>query len=296
MSKINIREIFNKDFITPIIQGRILAKKDPISLGTVNGNVLLSRFLFRDLEKRFGSVKALNDTLGTSEHTDEVFDEFSIASSSLNHGKREDIYTLTCLSRSEYEILITKFVKLQYLLHKEPNLLQQQQQQHAKVTLNDHSNESTTTESLKRLDEANGESQSFLDIKHDISNRIVEFIGQKIDEAFIDSMGEYYLLDENQIDRLWRFPLLEMLLVGSFSNFKVARSASSLIDELVPNLPFLLNFEKDINDETEHNASSSITTTAKKTIHEPIYVTPPFERENWGWQVEDFEVNKSKKD
>ncbi|KAF0982767.1 hypothetical protein FDP41_010746 [Naegleria fowleri] len=303
MPKINIPEIFNKDFSTPIIQGRILAKKDPIALGTVNGNVLLSRFLFRDLEKRFGSVKALNIT-SDSEYSDKVFDEFNTVEILNNDHdrKREDVVdTLTCLSRSEYEILISKFVKLQYLLQKEPNLLRYAKNSefnnNGRMDGSESKNTLEQSHSNVQHDQVNGDTrQSSIETKHDISKRIIEFIDQKIEEAFIDSMGEYYLLDDHQIDRLWRFPLLELLLVGSFSNFKVAGNAFSMIDELVPSLPFELNFDKD-DDETDPKLiSSAIISTAKKMSREPIYVTPPFERENWGWQIEDEQANKSKKD
>ena len=112
-----------------------------------------------------------------------------------------------------------------------------------------------------------------------------------MEDAFIDSLSEYYLLDENQIDKLWRFGLLEYILIDSMAAFQANR-ITSVIDDLVPEH---VNMIDGIENNSDHVNSNNQIVDLKKTPTQ-IYVSPKFERESWDWQIEDRGIDKSKKD
>ena len=249
-----ICEIFQKDFIVHILQSKLLARKDPMSLGTSNGNQLLYRYLFRHVEPNFGKIKS--SPISSSELLD---DNFEIGQTT---NSRDTV--LTSLSRAEYEIIISKFLKLQHFLAKE------------------NINPLTLLKTMEVITEEEQAKQNHL-------QNIYNFIKDKLEEAFIDSMSEYYLLDENQVDKLWRFGLLEYILIGSMSAFQANR-LTGIIDEIVQGqVPNTIPETLDLTD-----ANNQIVD-VKKTPTQ-IYVTPKFEKETWNWQVEDETERKSKKD
>ena len=222
------------------------------------GNTLLNRFLTEHVRVRFGGKTARKESKQNVVSYDaygDIIEEASLP--------KEDIVEkqINYLSEVEREIITLKFIKLQNILKKEINIL---------VDLN-----------------------TDIEGKQQIARQVLEFIEQKLENAFIDYRSEYDLMDEQQVDELWRMPLLELLLVGSLNTFKNNSSVFSIVDEL---FQLVADKKDDLNVFQDISTTTMPSPQPTKQPTKPIYVSPKFEKESWGWKIEEEDLSKSKKD